>query len=1055
MLEEIATGATNREIGERLYLSPHTVKEHTSSIYRKLEVRNRAEAVQHAQRLGPDRLSQRRRHSRFGARSPRPSAAIPPVGGLRPGRLNFRRRGGEVSVDANRAPLPRPGQPDRTACATLVERHEPELARAGARPRSATDPFALAGEGTAYAQPAILCASLAAWTRAGRPQAAVPRRPLARRAERARRRRRDRRPTTRCGSRSLRGRLMQEAAGDDARRDAGPARRRATRPVPPPRATGVVVANDNGPTQLVVAGPARGARRDRGGGEGARRAGDPARRPRRLPHAGDGARRGAVSGGARRGRDRAARGAGLLEHHARSRSATAPTGSATSSRRRSCARCAGARRSRSCTALGVRSFVETGPGKALTGMVRRAFDDVEASVLGEREAGPCLSSPPLPQPIAPDRRPAPPRGAAIGARRRRRAATVRRQRPDRRAARASSEELDRRPHRRPRAPRRRRRRAAGRLRGRGGAPRARRRRRSTPAEVDLVLVATMSHEQLTPTAAPLVADADRRRAARGRSTSAPPARASSPRSRSPPARSRPGARATVLVVGADLMSRLTDPRRSRHRGAVRRRRRRGRRQRRAERAGRSARRARRRRRPRRPDHGRARGGHRADEGPRHLPPRGRPARARRRSPPPRRPARALDEIDVFAYHQANGRILAAVGERLGLDPRAGDRLHRPLRQHLGGDDPARARRRPRGGPPAAGRPVLLAAFGGGLTWAATVVEWGAGATGGGADGAEGCALVTGSARGIGAADRDGARRRGLAGGRSTTAPTPRAREALVARIERRRRTRDRASPPTSPSPDRSRRCSSAPRQSSARCWCWSTTPACAPTGSRRSSVPTHWDAVLDTNLSAAFHTTRRALRPMLRARFGRIVNVASIVGPRANAGPGQLRGLEGGPDRAHEDGRGRGRAPRRSPSTRSPRAWSRPSSPRGSATGSPTRSPRAAGHPGGGRRLRALPRLRRGRLRDRLGADRRRRPERLSPRPTNDKRGEPDANPSHQRGGREGDLRRPRGDRRRGRDQPRGDVRGASTSTRSTWSSWRRSSRTSSGSSSTATRSRT
>src|SRR6202007_552456 len=42
--------------------------------------------------------------------------------------------------------------------------------------------------------------------------------------------------------------------------------------------------------------------------------------------------------------------------------------------------------------------------------------------------------------------------------------------------------------------------------------------------------------------------------------------------------------------------------------------------------------------------------------------------------------------------------------------------------------------------------------------------------------------------------------------------------------------------------------------------------------------------VIDTNLSAAFRTTRRALRPMLRARFGRIVNVASVVGPRANAG---------------------------------------------------------------------------------------------------------------------------------------------------------------------------
>jgi 3-oxoacyl-[acyl-carrier protein] reductase len=45
-----------------------------------------------------------------------------------------------------------------------------------------------------------------------------------------------------------------------------------------------------------------------------------------------------------------------------------------------------------------------------------------------------------------------------------------------------------------------------------------------------------------------------------------------------------------------------------------------------------------------------------------------------------------------------------------------------------------------------------------------------------------------------------------------------------------------------------------------------------------------WDRVIETNLSAAFHTTRRALRPMLRERFGRIVNVASVVGPRANAG---------------------------------------------------------------------------------------------------------------------------------------------------------------------------
>jgi 3-oxoacyl-[acyl-carrier protein] reductase len=45
-----------------------------------------------------------------------------------------------------------------------------------------------------------------------------------------------------------------------------------------------------------------------------------------------------------------------------------------------------------------------------------------------------------------------------------------------------------------------------------------------------------------------------------------------------------------------------------------------------------------------------------------------------------------------------------------------------------------------------------------------------------------------------------------------------------------------------------------------------------------------WERVLETNLSAAFRVTRRALKPMLRARFGRVINIASVVGPRANAG---------------------------------------------------------------------------------------------------------------------------------------------------------------------------
>jgi 3-oxoacyl-[acyl-carrier protein] reductase len=45
-----------------------------------------------------------------------------------------------------------------------------------------------------------------------------------------------------------------------------------------------------------------------------------------------------------------------------------------------------------------------------------------------------------------------------------------------------------------------------------------------------------------------------------------------------------------------------------------------------------------------------------------------------------------------------------------------------------------------------------------------------------------------------------------------------------------------------------------------------------------------WTKVIDTNLTAAFRATRRAIPPMLRARHGRVVNISSVVGLRANPG---------------------------------------------------------------------------------------------------------------------------------------------------------------------------
>jgi 3-oxoacyl-[acyl-carrier protein] reductase len=45
-----------------------------------------------------------------------------------------------------------------------------------------------------------------------------------------------------------------------------------------------------------------------------------------------------------------------------------------------------------------------------------------------------------------------------------------------------------------------------------------------------------------------------------------------------------------------------------------------------------------------------------------------------------------------------------------------------------------------------------------------------------------------------------------------------------------------------------------------------------------------WSAVLDTNLSAVFRLCRTAMRPMMKQRYGRIVNITSVVGASGNAG---------------------------------------------------------------------------------------------------------------------------------------------------------------------------
>ncbi|MDD5657929.1 MAG: SDR family NAD(P)-dependent oxidoreductase, partial [Elusimicrobia bacterium] len=55
-----------------------------------------------------------------------------------------------------------------------------------------------------------------------------------------------------------------------------------------------------------------------------------------------------------------------------------------------------------------------------------------------------------------------------------------------------------------------------------------------------------------------------------------------------------------------------------------------------------------------------------------------------------------------------------------------------------------------------------------------------------------------------------------------------------------------------------------------------------------------WDAVLAVNLKGAFNFTKAVCRPMLKARGGRVINIASIVGQQGNAGQANYSASKGG-----------------------------------------------------------------------------------------------------------------------------------------------------------------
>ena len=55
-----------------------------------------------------------------------------------------------------------------------------------------------------------------------------------------------------------------------------------------------------------------------------------------------------------------------------------------------------------------------------------------------------------------------------------------------------------------------------------------------------------------------------------------------------------------------------------------------------------------------------------------------------------------------------------------------------------------------------------------------------------------------------------------------------------------------------------------------------------------------WDAVLDTNLKAVFRASRAVMRPMMKQRWGRIINITSVVGASGNPGQANYAAAKAG-----------------------------------------------------------------------------------------------------------------------------------------------------------------
>ena len=314
-----------------------------------------------------------------------------------------------------------------------------------------------------------------------------------------------------------------------------------------------------------------------------------------------------------------------------------------------------------------------------------------------------------------------------------------------------------------------------------------------------------------------------------------------------------------------------------------------------------------------------------------------------------------DDLDLFVAHQANARIIEAAAAELGLPHEKVALNIDRVANTSSASIPLALAQAERDGLLAPGATVGLAAFGAGFVWGAghRVVE-GARVC----HGLTGCAVVTGGTRGIGAAIADRLEADGWDVARLGRADADVAdRDAVIAAFAR---VRDDRGPILTLINNAGIRAD----------------------GLAISMDHDDWSSVVDTNLTGAFNCTKAALPDMLKARYGRIVNVSSVVAERANPGQANYVAAKAGLLGLHAHGGARdgpqGRDVQRDhPGLHRHRHDCGPQ--RRHRRRGPCRAGRAARR---GRRRRQLPRLRRGGVRQWSHAVGRRRARSMNRSPT-------------------------------------------------------------------------